>query len=145
VLVGCGLDFVISRSSVRVRPPAPAESIVYGLPQDVPWSEKLKAKVHTGSAAGLPGPTLNVYEAKAWRKAEAIRHVEAAVAQSPGDVEVLYKRAVVYALVGREADAARSLEVALAKGYSRALVRSDDDLSAIVRLPRMQELLKDVK
>jgi tetratricopeptide (TPR) repeat protein/tRNA A-37 threonylcarbamoyl transferase component Bud32 len=93
-------------------------------------------------------PTLashGVYEAKAGRKAEAIRYVEAAAAQSPGDVEVLYKRAVVYALAGREADAQRSLEVALTRGYSRALARTDDDLSAIVRLPRIQELLKAVK
>ena len=86
-----------------------------------------------------------VYEAKLGRKAEAIRHAEAAAAESPADVEVLYKRAVVYALAGRVADAERSLEVALAKGYSRALARGDDDLSAIVRLPRMQELLKDAR
>jgi eukaryotic-like serine/threonine-protein kinase len=94
------------------------------------------------------GPTLashGVYEAKAGRTADAIRHAEAAVTQSPGDVEVLYKRAVVYALAGRDEDAARSLEIALTLGYSRAQVRSDDDVSRIVRLPRIQELLKEGK
>jgi eukaryotic-like serine/threonine-protein kinase len=86
-----------------------------------------------------------VYEAKLGRNLQAIRHIEAAVAERPGDVEVLYKRAVVYALAGRSADAERALEGALTKGYSRALARNDDDLSAIVRLPRVQELLKDAK
>jgi serine/threonine-protein kinase len=86
-----------------------------------------------------------VYEAKLRRDAEAIRHVEAAVGLNPKDVEVLYKRAVVYALVGRQSDAARSLETALIQGYSAALARTDDDLAAIVQLPRIQERLKDAK
>ena len=86
-----------------------------------------------------------VYEAKLGRRASAIRDGEMAVATAPGNVEVLYKRAVIYALVGREADAARFLEVALAKGYSPAVARTDDDLAAVVRLPRIQELLKDAK
>lgn len=86
---------------------------------------------------------LGVYEAKIGRVTDAIRHINDAVAISPANVDVLYKRAVVYALAGREADAVRALEVALKQGYIPALARADDDLDSIRRLPQVQRLLID--
>jgi serine/threonine-protein kinase len=103
--------------------------------------ELLKVNPHDAATLANHG----VYEAKAGRKADAVRHVEEAVAQSPGDVEVLYKRAVVYALVRRDADAVKALDIAVTKGYSRSVARTDDDLRSIVRLPQVQELLKESK
>jgi hypothetical protein len=77
-----------------------------------------------------------------WDGTEAIWHIEAAVAESPLTGGFQASRCLrPRRTSGRE----RSLEAALAEGYSRALARSDDDLSAIVRLPRIQELLKDAK
>ncbi len=86
-----------------------------------------------------------VYEAKIGRMTEAIRHIDEAVALSPTNVDVLYKQAVVYALAGREADAVRALEEALKQGYSPALARADDDLSAIIARPKIDALLKDAR
>jgi len=86
-----------------------------------------------------------VYDMKLGRTAEAIRHIEEAAALSPDDVDVLYKRAVVYALARQPGKAVPSLEQALTKRYSRALARIDDDLDSIKQLPRVQELLKSGK
>lgn len=55
---------------------------------------------------------------------------------------MLYKRAVVHALLGQRDEAVAWLRTAIAKGYSPAQARDDLDLGSIRKLPQVEALLR---
>ncbi len=81
---------------------------------------------------GMAHARLAVYEAKAGRRAEALVHLEAALRLSPESVEVLYRKAVVYALTGKQAEAREALDQAIGRGFSRTLAAEDEDVAALL-------------
>jgi tetratricopeptide (TPR) repeat protein/tRNA A-37 threonylcarbamoyl transferase component Bud32 len=84
---------------------------------------------------------LAVYEAKlGWRDA-ADRHVADALVLSPADGEVIYRGAIVHALAGRPDAALSSLREAVARGYSAAQARTDDDLASLRGRPEFVSVL----
>jgi len=85
---------------------------------------------------------LAVFEAKLGQSAQALQDVRRAVALAPDDNAVLYKRAVVHALLRQRDDAVEWLGRAIEKGYSRARVREDLDLESIRKLPQVEALLR---
>jgi serine/threonine-protein kinase len=85
---------------------------------------------------------LAVFEAKLGQSSQALQDVRRAVALAPDDNAVLYKRAVVHALLRERDDAVEWLGRAIDKGYSRARAREDLDLESIRRLPRVEALLR---
>jgi hypothetical protein len=64
------------------------------------------------------------------------------VALSPDDGNVLYKRAVVHALLNQPVEAVAWLRRAIEKGHSRSDARSDPDLGPIRKRAEVQELLR---
>lgn len=84
---------------------------------------------------------LAVCEAKLGRSKEALRHVSDAVSEAPDDAQVLYRKAVVNALLGNSDDAISSLKVALAHGYSASEIEKDDDLNSLKTLPAYRRLM----
>ena len=83
-----------------------------------------------------------VFDAKLGDSNEALRHIRRAVALSPDDNLVLYKRAVVHALLRQRADAVEWLRKAIDKGYSRSQASQDLDLESIRNLPQVEALLQ---
>ena len=83
------------------------------------------------------------YDARLGRAQEATRHAATAVDLAPRDESVLYRCAVVHALVGRQADAVAWLDRALQAGYEPRRAVDDADLASIRQLPKVQELLKE--
>ena len=81
--------------------------------------------------SALDHARLAVYQAKAGRSPEALASIERAVGLAPENVEVLYRKAVVFALSGRP-EARQVVELVLARGYSRALALEDEDLSGVL-------------
>jgi serine/threonine-protein kinase len=69
-----------------------------------------------------------IAEAKLGMSEAALRDAERAVALSPSAADVMFRRAVVLAVSGREPDSLAALEAALAHGYSISLARRDPDL-----------------
>lgn len=84
---------------------------------------------------------LAVYEAKLGRSADAERHLAAAEKLAAADGAVLFRGAVVYALGNKPAQAIRSLESAVAKGYAVAVIKADDDLAPLRGLSAFQALV----
>jgi len=74
---------------------------------------------------------LAVYQAKLGRREEAIRTSENAVALQADVADILYRRAVVLALVGRSDESVVALERAFGRGFSRSLARTDEDLISL--------------
>lgn len=75
--------------------------------------------------------TAAVYAQKAGVAAVASRHLAAALAKAPSDVEVCYRAAVVHALAGRGQTAIDLLERALALGWPPADAAADDDFRSL--------------
>ncbi len=84
---------------------------------------------------------LGVYYAKAAAPAEAERYASRAVQMNPASPEVLYRRAVVLALIGQSDAAIGQLSEAIEKGYAVHLAREDDDLASLRPLRAFQLLL----
>jgi len=84
-----------------------------------------------------------VYAAKLGLGEEAVQYAEEAFKLSPDDGNVLYKRAVVHALLGQTHAAVNWLDRALQKGYSPSRAASDDDLGAIRALPQVAAMLRE--
>jgi serine/threonine protein kinase/tetratricopeptide (TPR) repeat protein len=82
-------------------------------------------------------------QAKLGRFEEARRNIEAAGRAAPGDNDIAYKKAVIEAIAGDPQAAIKSLERALALGYSRAIARTDRDLSKLKSLPAFRALVGD--
>jgi len=83
---------------------------------------------------------LAVFDAKLGEPAHALRHVRRAAELTPDDNTVLYKRAVVHALLNQQAEAVECLRKAVQKGYSRARAGTDPDLASIRKLPQVEAL-----
>ena len=84
-----------------------------------------------------------VYEAKFGSHADAARHANEAASLSPQMADVLYRKAVVLALIHRPADSLVVLDEAFARGYSRHTARSDEDLAPLRTRPEFRVLLAD--
>ena len=88
---------------------------------------------------------LAVYEAKLGRQADAAGPSPDAVALSPADGEILYRKAVVQALAGQREAAVAALTQALARGYSASRARVDYDLRTLEPLPEFQALVAQAR
>jgi eukaryotic-like serine/threonine-protein kinase len=64
-----------------------------------------------------------------------------AVELAPDDPDVQYQRALVSSIAGRRDDALSALEKAVSLGYSRALLKVDQDLGAVRSSAKFQALL----
>ena len=117
-----------------------------------------KARTEYQHAAELTGDVLKVnpkdpgalasyalYCAKAGQLQDGLRHAERAVELARSNPDVLYTRAVVYALAGQGDEAANWLQQAVTAGYSRKQAREDEDLASITKLPRVEALLRDAR
>ena len=83
-----------------------------------------------------------VFDAKLGDSNEALQHIRRAVGLSPDDNAVLYKRAVVHALLRQRAEAVEWLRKAIEKGYSRSQASQDLDLESIRKQPQVAALLR---
>jgi serine/threonine protein kinase/tetratricopeptide (TPR) repeat protein len=83
---------------------------------------------------------LAICRAKLGSHQEAIGTIERAVALEPRNTDLMYQRAVVYALVGESPKAAESLSRALAHGYSRSEAERDPDLKTLRESPEYKDL-----
>ena len=63
-----------------------------------------------------------------------------AVTLEPRNTDLMYQRAVVYALVGEAGKAMESLSRALAHGYSRSASERDPDLETLRESPEYKAL-----
>jgi serine/threonine protein kinase/Flp pilus assembly protein TadD len=79
-------------------------------------------------------------QARLGRMAKAQADIARAVELAPDDADVQYQRALVLSLAGRRDDALSALEKAVALGYSRALLRVDQDLGTLRSSARFQAL-----
>ena len=82
-----------------------------------------------------------MYEAKLSHTDEAVRLAEQAAEFGPELAGVVYRRAVVLALVGESEQSLEVLAEAFRKGYSREIARADGDLEAIRELSEFRELV----
>ena len=83
---------------------------------------------------------LAVCHAKLGRKQEAIDAIERAASLEPRSIDLMYLRAVVYALAGETRQAADSLGRALANGYSKSEASRDPDLEMLRESPEYKAL-----
>jgi tetratricopeptide (TPR) repeat protein len=90
-------------------------------------------RVNPKSAPNLS--LLAICLAKIGRYAEAQAHIAEAVTISPGDAEVLYRKAVVLTLANQLPDALAALDQAIGSGYSVAVASKDYDLERLHALP----------
>jgi serine/threonine-protein kinase len=97
-------------------------------------------KVDDGDALALARHA--VFLAKLGEAAPALRDARRAVQRQPDDNTVLYKRAVVHALLKQRTEAVEWLRKALDKGYSRARAASDPDLESIRMVPAVDAMLR---
>jgi tetratricopeptide (TPR) repeat protein len=86
---------------------------------------------------------LAVYEAKLGRGEEALGHADRAVSLEGKVPDVLYRRAVVLALIGRPDAAVPALNEAVSHGSSRAVAGSDEDLAVLRSRPEFRQLVGD--
>jgi Flp pilus assembly protein TadD len=84
---------------------------------------------------------LAVYEAKLGRRDAADRHLADALLLSPADGDVIYRGAIVHALAGRTDAALSSLREAVARGFSTAQAKTDDDLASLRGRPEFVSVL----
>jgi tetratricopeptide (TPR) repeat protein len=70
-------------------------------------------------------------QAKLGEKRKALSNIERAVLAEPHNIELMYQKAVISALVGRADDAIAQLGRAIANGYSRAEAQRDPDLDSL--------------
>jgi serine/threonine protein kinase/tetratricopeptide (TPR) repeat protein len=70
-------------------------------------------------------------QAKLGKEPEALSSIERAVSTEPHNVELMYRKAVISALVGRADDAIAQLRRAINNGYSRSEAQRDPDLEAL--------------
>jgi eukaryotic-like serine/threonine-protein kinase len=80
-------------------------------------------------------------QARLGRIDKAQADIARAVELAPDDPDVQYQRALVAAIAGRRDESVSALEKAVAAGYSRALLRVDQDLASLRSWTRFQALL----
>ena len=83
---------------------------------------------------------LAICHAKLGSHQEAIDTIERAATLEPRNTDLMYQRAVVYALVGEARKATESLSRALAHGYSRSESERDPDLEKLRETPEYKAL-----
>ncbi|HET9265300.1 MAG TPA: tetratricopeptide repeat protein [Vicinamibacterales bacterium] len=74
---------------------------------------------------------LAMYQAKLGNRAAAESAIEKARSISPQDGDVLYNRAIVHALAGKQSEACTALEQALARGASAVIVSHAEELKPL--------------
>jgi tetratricopeptide (TPR) repeat protein len=79
-------------------------------------------------------------QAKLGKAVEALSSIDRAVSAEPHNVELMYRHAAIYALVGRADDAMAQLALAIANGYSRSEARRDPDLNSLRTRPDYRAL-----
>jgi Flp pilus assembly protein TadD len=84
------------------------------------------------------------YYAKKGDKSHAAEMIRRARAIDPKDASLIYAQAVVDWLAGKEQDAFRELQQALAGGYSLQAVRNDPELARAQSQPQFSEMMKHV-
>ena len=84
---------------------------------------------------------LATIESLAGRADEAAGHVEEALRLAPGDPNLLYTKAVVYAAAGDTETALASVIEAVSGGYPPALVRQQGELTALEGMPEFEAML----
>jgi serine/threonine protein kinase/tetratricopeptide (TPR) repeat protein len=83
---------------------------------------------------------LAICHAKLGSHQEAINTIERAAQLEPRNTDLMYQRAVVYALVGEARKATENLSRALAHGYSRSEAERDPDLETLRESPEYRAL-----
>jgi Flp pilus assembly protein TadD len=83
---------------------------------------------------------LAVYEATMGRWTDAEGHIGMALASSPRDAQLLYRKAVIFALKGDRANALAALEQSVSRGYSRSQARADDDFARFRDDPQFRRI-----
>ena len=83
---------------------------------------------------------LAIYLAKLDEPALALDAINEALSIGPDDIQVLFRAGVVHALGGRTEAAIAALRQAVAGGFSRSLIRDDEDLEVLKQLAGFQEL-----
>ena len=83
-----------------------------------------------------------VFLAKLGEPTQALQDIRRAVELAPDDNAVLYKRAVVHALLKQRDAAAEWLLKALESGYSRARASGDPDIESVRKLPQIAARLR---
>jgi tetratricopeptide (TPR) repeat protein len=101
----------------------------------------LRAAVDMNPSDAASMASLALCEAKLGDSRSALQHAAAAVALRPDNSTVLYKRAVVYALVGKRGDGLRALEGAVRAGYSTAFIESDEDVASLRSAPEYRKVI----
>ena len=84
---------------------------------------------------------LALYQAKLGRRAEADVLIGRALAINASDAEIWFRRAAIFALRGDPKSALDALSQAVAKGFSRDLIREDDDLASLRSMQAFQSLV----
>jgi serine/threonine protein kinase/Flp pilus assembly protein TadD len=75
-------------------------------------------------------------------EAEAIRHLQTAVALRPNDPNTLYNAACTYGVLGRKAEALESLRKAVTAGYgNKSWMAKDSDLDSLHGDPEFEKLI----
>jgi len=84
---------------------------------------------------------LALCEAKLGHQSVAEHRAAEAFVLQPNDREVLYKRAAVYAIIGKREQALEALRSAIDSGYDRALARDDVDLAPLRSSAKFEALV----
>jgi tetratricopeptide (TPR) repeat protein len=85
--------------------------------------------------------SLAVFLAKAGQIADARRRIDEALRAAPGDVEVLFRAAVVDAISNQPEAALRHLSEAVRRGYSRASIAETDEFNDLRKSKAFSELV----
>jgi eukaryotic-like serine/threonine-protein kinase len=76
-------------------------------------------------------------------RASALRHADDALQLSPGNPEIMYRAATVYAGVGQTEKAIAKLREALEAGYSAAIVEHSTGVDPLRELPEFKKLVDE--
>ncbi len=101
--------------------------------------QRAEVRVRLDDASQLA--RLALYEAKTGHLQAAQKRATAARALAPASAEVAYFAGIVSALAGREQDSLEAIRRAVELGYSREVVRVDDDLEQLRKRPEFAALL----
>jgi tetratricopeptide (TPR) repeat protein len=83
-----------------------------------------------------------IAEARLGRRADAERHAAEAIALSPAASGVRIRTAKAHVVLGQLQAALVDVAAAVDGGYNRTLARNDEDLDALRKLPRFQEITR---
>jgi eukaryotic-like serine/threonine-protein kinase len=84
---------------------------------------------------------LALCEAKLGDRTNARLHINEAERINPDDKDTVYRKAAVLALINDHQAALEALSAAVARGYSRTLIRRDDDMAVLRNLQPFRALV----